>query len=69
MKNRLLGVAASGSGAGGSGTSMRPRGKTLSATYLPDVATDQGWTKIETIDSAIRKGASPFRKIAFPFGS
>jgi len=27
----------------------------LTATYLPDVATDQGWTKIEAVDSAIRK--------------
>ncbi|KAF8591545.1 hypothetical protein K439DRAFT_1650763 [Ramaria rubella] len=27
----------------------------LTATYLPDVAIDQGWTKVETVDSAIRK--------------
>ena len=27
----------------------------LTATYLPDVATDQGWTKVEAVDSAIRK--------------
>ncbi|KNZ47633.1 hypothetical protein VP01_626g9 [Puccinia sorghi] len=27
----------------------------MSATYLPDVAADQGWTKVEAIDSAIRK--------------
>ena len=27
----------------------------FSATYLPEVAPDQGWDKIETIDSAIRK--------------
>lgn len=28
---------------------------TLTATYLPDVAKSQRWTKVETIDSAIRK--------------
>ena len=27
----------------------------LSATYLPDVMVEQGWDKIEAIDSAIRK--------------
>ncbi|PWN51041.1 hypothetical protein IE53DRAFT_374294 [Violaceomyces palustris] len=27
----------------------------LTATYLPDVIPDQGWTKVEAIDSAIRK--------------
>ena len=27
----------------------------MSATYLPDVASEQGWDKIETVDSAIRK--------------
>jgi len=27
----------------------------MTATYLPDVAPDQGWDKKETIDSAIRK--------------
>jgi hypothetical protein len=31
----------------------------MSATYLPDVAGEQGWTKVEAIDSAIRKGLSP----------
>ncbi|KAF8631184.1 hypothetical protein AX15_002519 [Amanita polypyramis BW_CC] len=29
--------------------------QTFSATYLPDVMPDQGWDKIEAIDSAIRK--------------
>ncbi|KAF8665555.1 hypothetical protein AX16_000015 [Volvariella volvacea WC 439] len=29
--------------------------QTFSATYLPDVIPDQGWTKIEAIDSAIQK--------------
>ena len=29
--------------------------RTLSATYLPEVAPDQGWEHIDTIDSAIRK--------------
>ncbi|SOV09834.1 related to AMME syndrome candidate gene 1 protein [Ustilago sp. UG-2017a] len=27
----------------------------LTATYLPDVIPDQGWTKVEAIDSAMRK--------------
>ncbi|EMD40668.1 hypothetical protein CERSUDRAFT_148948 [Gelatoporia subvermispora B] len=27
----------------------------FSATYLPQIAPEQGWTKIETVDSAIRK--------------
>lgn len=27
----------------------------MTATYLPEVAPDQGWDKKETIDSAIRK--------------
>ena len=26
------------------------------ATYLPEVALEQGWTKIEAIDSLLRKG-------------
>lgn len=29
--------------------------RSYSATYLPDVAPEQGWDKIETVDSAIRK--------------
>ncbi|EJT97731.1 hypothetical protein DACRYDRAFT_97121 [Dacryopinax primogenitus] len=29
--------------------------KNLNATYLPEVAPEQGWTQIEAIDSAIRK--------------
>lgn len=29
--------------------------KPLTATYLPDVAPAQGWTKVEAVDSAIRK--------------
>ncbi|KDQ64937.1 hypothetical protein JAAARDRAFT_28601 [Jaapia argillacea MUCL 33604] len=29
--------------------------QTFTATYLPEVAPDQGWDKIETVDSAIRK--------------
>lgn len=29
--------------------------QTFTATYLPQVAPEQGWDKIETIDSAIRK--------------
>ena len=30
-------------------------GQTYTATYLPQIAPEQGWDKIETIDSAIRK--------------
>lgn len=38
-------------------SSLGKRGRhMLSATFLPDVASEQGWTKLETIDSAIRKG-------------
>lgn len=34
----------------------------LTATYLPDVALEQGWTHVEALDSAIRKaGYSPHR--------
>ena len=33
----------------------RPPRHTFSATYLPQVAEEQGWDKLETIDSAIRK--------------
>jgi len=29
--------------------------QTFSATYLPDVVPEQGWDKIEAVDSAIRK--------------
>ncbi|PLW12835.1 hypothetical protein PCANC_16439 [Puccinia coronata f. sp. avenae] len=31
------------------------RRRMMSATYLPEVAGEQGWTKVEAIDSAIRK--------------
>lgn len=31
------------------------RGRRYGATYLPDVATEQGWTKEETIESLMRK--------------
>jgi len=27
----------------------------LTATYLPDVIPEQGWSKVEAVDSAIRK--------------
>ena len=26
------------------------------ATYLPEIAREQGWTKVQTIDSLLRKG-------------
>ena len=29
---------------------------TKTATYLPEVAAEQGWTKIQAIDSLLRKG-------------
>jgi AMME syndrome candidate gene 1 protein len=29
--------------------------QTFTATYLPQIAPEQGWDKIETVDSAIRK--------------
>lgn len=71
LKNRLLGVAAGGGAAASAGQRAREASirtaKTLSATYLPDVATDQGWNQRETIDSAIRKGSisvlSPLRAL------
>lgn len=31
------------------------RGRRFGATYLPDVAVEQGWTKEETIESLMRK--------------
>lgn len=31
-------------------------GRTKTATYLPEVAAEQGWTKIQAIDSLLRKG-------------
>jgi AMME syndrome candidate gene 1 protein len=35
--------------------SFTHNGKRHGATYLPDVATDQGWTKEETVESLMRK--------------
>uniref|UniRef100_A0A1E1VXJ0 AMMECR1 domain-containing protein n=1 Tax=Pectinophora gossypiella TaxID=13191 RepID=A0A1E1VXJ0_PECGO len=32
------------------------RGSKRTATYLPQVATEQGWDQIQTIDSLLRKG-------------
>lgn len=29
--------------------------RTYTATYLPEIAPEQGWDKVETVDSAIRK--------------
>lgn len=31
------------------------RGRRFGATYLPDVPTEQGWTKEETVESLMRK--------------
>lgn len=36
-------------------SARRPYKHTLTATYLPQIAPEQGWDKLETIDSAIRK--------------
>jgi AMMECR1 domain-containing protein len=38
------------------------RGKRLGATYLPDVAKEQGWTKEETLISLMRKAGWNGRK-------
>lgn len=35
---------------------LNERGSKRSATYLPKVATEQGWDQIQTIDSLLRKG-------------
>lgn len=35
---------------------LNERGCKRTATYLPQVATEQGWTQTETIDSLLRKG-------------
>ena len=32
------------------------RGSKRSATYLPEVASEQGWNHVETLDSLLRKG-------------
>ncbi|KAI0260521.1 AMMECR1 domain-containing protein [Gloeopeniophorella convolvens] len=32
-----------------------PARRTLSATYLPEVAPEQGWDRVEAVDSALRK--------------
>jgi hypothetical protein len=38
-----------------SGSNSSNIGRTLSATYLPEVAPEQGWDHIDALDSAIRK--------------
>ena len=35
---------------------LRTNQGTINATYLPEIAAEQGWTKVETIDSLLRKG-------------
>lgn len=35
---------------------LTERGSKRTATYLPQVATEQGWNQTETIDSLLRKG-------------
>ncbi|KAJ1723900.1 hypothetical protein LPJ53_001809 [Coemansia erecta] len=32
------------------------RGERRTATFLPQIASEQGWTKLETIDQLLRKG-------------
>jgi hypothetical protein len=44
------------------------RGRRYGATYLPDVAVEQGWTKEETVESLMRKsgwdgGSSTARRL------
>jgi AMME syndrome candidate gene 1 protein len=36
-------------------TSLGVSNHSFSATYLPEIASGEGWDKIETVDSAIRK--------------
>lgn len=42
--------------------SFYERHRRYSATYLPDVAVEQGWTKEETLESLIRKAGFSGRK-------
>lgn len=35
---------------------LNERGARRTATYLPQVATEQGWDQLQTIDSLLRKG-------------
>jgi len=35
---------------------LNSSGQRKTATYLPEIAAEQGWTKVETIDSLLRKG-------------
>jgi uncharacterized protein (TIGR00296 family) len=35
---------------------LTERGKRQTATYLPEISKEQGWDKIQTIDSLLRKG-------------
>ena len=51
LRNKLSNLA----GASKKKVSSRSGARTLSATYLPDVASEQGWNKQETLDSAMRK--------------
>lgn len=43
---------------------INERGCKRTATYLPQVATEQGWDQIQTIDSLLRKGG--FRAVITP---
>lgn len=52
LKNKLVGL---GSAAKKRVVGHRSSRATMSATYLPDVAPAQGWSKVETLDSAMRK--------------
>jgi AMME syndrome candidate gene 1 protein len=45
----------SNSGSSSNNNSSTLLGRTMSATYLPEVALDQEWDHIDAIDSAIRK--------------
>ena len=60
LSRPLTSLSSSSSGGSSSSSSPSPFAaaasrRTLSATYLPEVAPDQGWEHIDAIDSAIRK--------------
>lgn len=40
------------------------KGRTLSATFLPDVPTEQGWTKEETLVQLVQKAGANIKSIS-----
>ena len=55
LLSRPLTSLSSSSSSSSSSSHFAPARRALSATYLPEVAPDQGWEHIDAIDSAIRK--------------